>query len=613
MQADPDVTSFCNSAGELMRRDRSFFAALGGRCSVCLLTIFALIAPAPYTRAEGESKPEFRMQFGARTLMRDGVGLSSDIWLPRELGRYPSILIRTPYVKAGGDVASIVTPLAQFYVQHGYVVVVQDTRGRGDSDGQFNFFFSEGHDGYDTIEWIAAQPWSNGKVGMLGVSYLGVVQWLAAREHPPHLVCIAPTAAAGRWLDELPYQGGAFELEWAIQWINAVADRSNQGLNAGGLDMKAILSHRPLLTVDEKFGRRMPLYREFLQHDTLDRYWQRIQFTAADFKGLDVPALTTTGWFDAGQPGALFYWRNMRASSPAKDKQYLLLGPWTHLQTFAGGDRKLGGFEFSEDAIYDLKAMDLAFFDHFLKGSSPKFDFPRARIYVTGSNQWRDDPEYPPASARTRMLYFHSGGKANTLQGDGLLNWEPPWNERADHYTYDPDNPVVPAEGEEDPGKDERYIERRADVLVYTSEVLRKPVEVIGEVFVHLFAGSDARDTDFTARLLDVYPDGRALRLGPKEVGIVRARYRNSLEHTELLTPGKAEQYQIKLYDIGHMFLTGHRIRVEISSSYAPVFNANPNTGGPLATETESHPAKQTIFHDRLRASYIALPVMPSP
>jgi putative CocE/NonD family hydrolase len=578
-----------------------------------VLAIFVLIVPTSYALAKGEPNPAFRVQFGIRTPMRDGVELSSDIWLPSKSGRYPSILVRTPYVKAGGDVASLVTPLAQFYVQHGYVVVVQDTRGRGDSDGKFNFFFSEGHDGYDTIEWIAAQPWSNGKVGMLGVSYLGVVQWLAAREHPPHLVCIAPTAAAGRWLDELPYQGGAFELEWAIQWLNATADRSVQGLNASGLDLNAILKERPLLTVDEKFGRRMPLYREFLQHDTLDNYWKRIQFTAEDFRRLDIPALTTTGWFDAGQPGALFYWRNMRVNSPAKNNQYLLIGPWTHLQTFVGGDRKLGGFEFSEDSVYDLKGLQLAFFDHFLKSSAGSFDFPSARIYVTGSNQWHDAQDYPPPDARNRALYFHSTGKANGLRGDGLLTWKAPSREPADHYTYDPENPVIPAEGEEDPGKDERYIEKRDDVLIYTSEPLKDPVEVIGEVVVQLFAASDARDTDFTARLLDVYPDGPALRLGPREVGIIRARYRKSLEHTELLTPGKAEHYQIKLYDLGHTFLPGHKIRVEISSSYAPVFNPNPNTGNPLATDTQSRPARQTIFHDRMRASYISLPVVPNP
>jgi uncharacterized protein len=218
-------------------------------------------------------------------------------------------------------------------------------------------------------------------LGMMGVSYLGTVQWLAAREHPPpHLVCIAPTAAAGRYMDELPYQGGAFKLASSIQILNLVSGRSWQGPNADGLDLKEILKHRPLVGGDELFGRHMPLYRAFLQHDTMDDYWKRIQFTTEDFKNLDIPALTTTGWFDGDQPRALFYWRNMRAYSPAKDNQYLLIGPWTHIQAFVGNENKLGDFEFSDDSIYDLKTMHLAFFDHFLKGSTPKFDFPRARL-----------------------------------------------------------------------------------------------------------------------------------------------------------------------------------------------------------------------------------------
>jgi uncharacterized protein len=568
------------------------------------LLLVALAALIPSAAAQ------FRAQFGVRVPMRDGVNLSADVWLPKEQGRYPSLLVRTPYIKASGGLG--LPSLAQFYASHGYVFVLQDVRGRGDSDGQFDFFFNDAHDGYDTVEWMATQPWSNGKVGMLGVSYLGTVQWLAAREHPPHLVCIAPTAAAGRWLSEIPYQGGGFLLQWALHWLNGTSDRSQQGANAEGLDMKEILKHRPLMTMDEAFGRRMPIYRAMLEHNTMDDYWKRIQFVEDDFKKLDLPALTTTGWFDGDQPGALFYWRNMRGSSPAKDTQFLLAGPWTHVQTFMGGAKNLGGFEFSGDSIYDLKTMHLAFFDHFLKGSTEKFDFPRARVYVTGSNKWRDFDEYPPAAAQTRQLYLHSGGKANTLGGDGTLSWEAPKDEPADHYSYDPHEPVTSAEGEE-PGTDQRYIERRDDVLVYSTEALTQPVEVIGKIFVHLFAASDARDTDFTARLLDVFPDGRALQLGSQPASMIRARYRHGMDHTELLTPGKTEHYQIELFDIAHTFLPGHRVRVEISSSYTPMFNPNQNTGNPLATDTDWRVAKQTILHSGATGSYVELPVMPNP
>jgi len=561
-----------------------------------------------------DSPPTSRMLFAVRTAMRDGVNLVSDIWLPKEPGRYPALLVRLPYGRSNRDSTQPGSPsdfaaYGKFFVEHGYVLVVQDTRGRGDSEGQSSFFFSDGRDGYDTIEWIAKQPWSNGKVGMWGGSYLATVQWLAAREHPPHLLCIAPAAAAGRYFDEIPYQGGAFALSFAIGFHHFTSGHGNQ-VNTDGLDMNEIFRHRPLLTVDDAFGQRMPEYREFLEHDTLDEYWKRIQFTAADFKTIDIPSLTMTGWFDDDQPGALFYWRGMRAHSPAKDEQYLIAGPWTHAQVFVGGDRRLGAFEFSPDATYDPKALELAFFDYCLKGTAPKFDFPRARIYVTGSNRWRIEDEYPPRRAQVRALYFHSGGKANTLGGDGRLSWQAPKREPTDSYRYVPDDPVMPADNEE-PGTDQRYIERRDDVLVYTSDPLKGSVEVVGDVFVHLYAATDARDTDFTARLLDVEPQGRALQLGPVPVGIIRARYRNSREHTELLTPGKREHYRIELFDIAHAFLAGHRIRVEISSSYAPMFHPNPNTGNAIATDTDSKPANQTIFHEASASSYVALPTLP--
>jgi putative CocE/NonD family hydrolase len=571
----------------------------------CLALFLGLTGSAP----DGRAETKFRTQFGVKTPMRDGVKLDSDLWLPKEPGRYPALLVRTPYVKASGDLKT--SALAQFYTDHGYAFMIQDTRGRGDSEGEFHFFSDDGKDGYDTIEWMAQQPWSNGKVGMLGVSYLGTVQWLAAREHPPHLVCIAPTAPAGRYLDEVPYMGGAFMLNWAIGWINDTSGHTAQGANAADLDMNEILKHRPLLTVDEVYGRKMPLYREFVQHNMLDDYWKRIQFSEDDFKKLDIPALTTTGWFDGDQPGALFYWRNMRALSPSKDKQYLLAGPWTHGQTFLGGEKTLGEWEFSGEAIYDLKTLDLAFFDHFLKGSAPKFDAPRAHVYVTGINKWRDDEEYPPAVAQNRALYFHSGGQANTLHGDGTLSWEAARNEPTDHYTYFPEHPVPSDDNEDYGGIDHRHVERRDDVLVYTSDVMKAPLEIIGKVFVHVFAASDARDTDFTARLLDVYPDGRAILLGP-EPGMIRARFRNGHGREELLTPGKTEHYRIELFDMAHTFLPGHQIRVEVSSSYFPHFDPNLNTGNPFATDTESRPAKQTIFHDGSAGSYVELPVMPN-
>jgi putative CocE/NonD family hydrolase len=286
-----------------------------------------------------------------------------------------------------------------------------------------------------------------------------------------------------------------------------------------------------------------------------------------------------------------------------------MIGPWTHIQTFAGGSTRAGDVALSPQAIVDMKSVHLAFFDWCLKGTSPRFDAPRARIYVTGANAWRSDDAYPPASVVARKLYLTSGGRANSLLGDGRLTWDPPAASPPDRYTYDPKHPV-PGATEEVP-RDRRPIQRRDDVLVYTSDSLAEPLEIIGNVVVELVAASDALDTDFTAILSDVTPDGRSLQLGPR-IAIRRARYRNGFAREELLTPGKPETYRIELYDIAHRFQAGHRIRLEVSSSAAPTYNPNQNTGNPVATDTLWRVARQTLYHDRARPSSIILPVVPT-
>ncbi|HJU75819.1 MAG TPA: CocE/NonD family hydrolase [Gemmatimonadaceae bacterium] len=543
-----------------------------------------------------------RTQFGVTIPMRDGVKLAADIWLPESPGRYPVLLARTPYMKSGLGL----NQWARYFAAQGYVFVIQDTRGRGDSEGQFEFFFTDGKDGFDSIEWLAKQPFSNGRVGTLGLSYLGTVQWLAAREQPPALKCMAPTASGGRWFEELPYMGGAFAHAFALQWVNQTSGRTEQSPNGQTADWTKVLAHRPLLTADSVLGRVMPMYREWLSHSTYDAYWARLRFTARDFAGITIPTLTTTGWYDGDQPGALFYWRGVMANTTQRDRHFLVVGPWRHIETFRGGSLKVGDSEFSAESIIDNKAVHLAFFDWCLKQSSARYDAPRARIYVTGANVWRTHDSYPPASAAPRTLYLTSGGNANTSSGDGMLAWQsvdsPP-----DRFVFDPKKPVP--DDMDSWGVDRRPIQARRDVLVYTSEPLSEAVEVIGSVTVNLQAASDARDTDFTAALSDVLPDGRALALGPI-VGIKRARYRKGYDAEELLTRGKPESFRIELFDIAHSFERGHRIRLEISSSAAPLYNPNQNTGNPVATDTVWKVANQTIFHDRARASFLSLPVL---
>ncbi len=579
-------------------------------CTWVLICVSGLGVILPAGAAPVLAQDQVRSEFGVMAPMRDGVSLTADIWFPEQEGPHPAILVRTPYLRTATLGAFNFPSLGTYFASRGYVLIVQDVRGRGDSDGTFDFFFAEADDGYDTVEWVAEQPWSNGRVCMMGVSYLGTVQWLAARERPPHLVCIAPTAPGGIWFDEAPYNGGAFMMQFALGWANGVSGRISQD-NAAMVDWEKVLWHRPLLTMDEVMGRRMPMYRDWLENPTINDYWKRILFAPDDFRSMDLPALTVTGWFDGDQPGAMSYWDGMAAHSPARDQQYLVVGPWTHVQTFVGGALEVGEMKFSGESVLDNNAVHLAFFDRYLKGTAEGYDEPRAKVYVTGSNAWREFTAYPPPEARAQRMYLHSGGQANSLVGDGTLSWTAPSQESRDAYTYDPHNPVPSNIGGAAQAVDRRPIQRRDDVLVYTSDVLDAPIDVIGSVTVELHAATDARDTDFTAVISDVYPDGRVVSLGPT-IGVIRARYRNGYEQTELVTPGQVEKYEINLRDIGHTFLPGHRIRIDISSSAYPLYNPNQNTGNPVATDTEWNVAHQIIYHDRNHPSAIVLPVVPS-
>jgi uncharacterized protein len=558
-----------------------------------------------------KQKHTTKRMLDVRSPMRDGVALSSDIWLPDSAGRYPLILLRTPYLKVSPPPPALQYPkLAAFFAEKGYAVAVQDVRGRGDSEGEYDYYFQEAEDGYDAIEWMAAQPWCDGRVGMMGVSYLGAVQWFAASQKPPHLVCIAATASPGDFFNEIPYVGGAF-LQNRLWWSNFVAGRVPQ-TNIGDHEWADIFKHRPLLTADDAMGRKIPLYRQWLEHSTLDEYWKRLRLSGKEYKNIEIPALHVTGWFDSNQPGVMYHWLGMAQSSPAAGHQYLIVGPWDHAQTFFGGATKVGEMELSADSIIDVNQVHLDFFERYLKQTASHFNCPRARLYVTGRNAWQDFDAYPVRDATVSKLYLSSQGRANSMFGDGRLGANRGGEEPQDEYEFDPRNPVPL-----DPfnlggvyGVDRRALERRDDVLVYTGEVLKSPIDVIGPVYVELYAASDARDTDFTASILDVYPDGRAVVLGARVVGIVRARYRNSFEKTELLTPGEVAKYQIDLGHIAHAFMPGHRIRLEVSSSAAPMYNPNQNTGNPIATDTEWRTARQIVYHNAQYPSALILPVV---
>lgn len=541
-------------------------------------------------------KEAFRKLWNVRTPMRDGVELSSDVYFPPEGidgGPYPLILFRTPY----GNQGYVPVLYAKYLSDAGFIVALQDVRGRHDSDGEFYPFNFEGPDGYDSIEWFAEQEWCTGKVGMMGGSYVGWVQWIAARERPPHLTTVISTAAAGKWQEELPHNNGMTYLP-LLGWLNTVAGRLWN--DSGPVDWDTVYNTLPIRDIPKAIGRDMPVLHDWLDHLTLDDYWKSIRLTEDDFKGIDIPALHITGWYDGDQPGTLFFYDGMRAHSPAADKQHLLVGPWDHAGTRVPA-RRTGGVDFGEDAIVDVLAAHARWFGHYLRGDEQSPMDDKARYFATGSNVWRTGESWPPANTPT-PYFLGADGSLGSSTGDG-----------SDSYEYDPMDPVIvatdwnfyatPPQQYVPSPIDQRFIERRDDVLVYTSDEMAADLDVAGKPFVSLFASSDCPDTDWVVVLTDVSPEGASTLLCD---GKMRARFRESLEYEVLMTPGETYEFRFEMDAMTHTFKPGHRIRVDVTSSHFPIYARNLNTGGPSAEEFEPRVATNTIFH----SSSITLPVV---
>lgn len=557
--------------------------------------------------------------------MRDGTVLRADLYRPESEGPLPVVLARTPYNKQLADPAR---PWLRF-ASAGYAVVVQDCRGCCASDGEFVPFRDEPADGYDTIEWIAGQPWSTGKIGMFGTSYLGATQWLAASAAPPHLTTIVPTFTASDYHDGWIYQSGAFLLSFALGWALPFALRdisrrnlpahqaahARERLLAAMTDIDRTRAHRPLTDAAPfaEYG-LAGYYAEWLAHADDDAYWR--QWRISDLhERITVPVLSMTGWYDMFMAGTIGNYLGMRrngGSATARKNQRLVLGPWAHGKPLFGGnpDPQFDFGPFSAGSAIDVDGIALRWFDHWLRGiDNGVLDEAPAKVFTLGTNRWRDLSEWPPPS-HDLDLYLHSGGAANSSQGDGSLSTEPGGDETPDVFVYDPNRPVPTHGGRafmNDGARDQRLIEQRADVLVYSSAPLSEEIEVTGHVSLTLWAATSAADTDFTAKLVDVFPDGRVMNLADN---IIRARYRESLVRATPIAPGRAYEYRIDLSAISVVFAAGHQIGVEISSSNFPRFDANPNTGAPCAGESHAVSATQTIYHDGSHPSRITLPVI---
>jgi putative CocE/NonD family hydrolase len=566
------------------------------------------------------TSPHFQELLHVRVPMRDGVHLDTNVFHPSNGGRYPTVLLRTPYGKGTELPAGYIS-----FMDHGYAVVLQDVRGRYASEGNFDPLRQEGPDGYDTLNWIAEQPWSNGKVGMIGGSYLGIAQWRVALLDNPHLKAIFPVVSGSDdYFDRFYSPGGATKLGHRLLWFSL-------NLTPPGVarpKFNDFIFHLPLRTADQAATHRtLGLYQTVLNHPTYDSFWKNAS-VLGNIDRVRVPVFAVGGWYDNFVESDLNAFAALhRLAGKLDDQHRIMIGPWAHNMSIP-----FAGINLGLDSSAPIRAYQIEWFDHWLKGLpenaarySPEVwhnvraevDEAPVHIFVMGVNRWRDEQEWPLARTHYTPLYLASDGHANSLNGDGELQWTPVRKKaKPDLFAYDPRSPVQTRGGAVccDPKIfpwgpiDQRPIEQRNDVLVYTSTPLKDNVEVTGPIQMVLYASTSAPDTDFTAKLLDVFPNGEARNLTD---GILRIRYRQGLEKARLARPGEIYPLTIDAGVTSNVFLKGHSIRVEISSSNFPRFDRNPNTGRALADETVLKTAHQTIYHSALLPSHLLLPVIP--
>jgi putative CocE/NonD family hydrolase len=640
-----------------------------GRLNACPTSLaLLLLSTCAALVAQSAAPYETAAMRNVMVLARDGVKLATDVYLPARngavaTGRFPAIVDRTPYSK--DMVGSI---LVDYYVSRGYAVVVQDVRGRYQSEGRWRPLRDDGADGADLLRWIGEQPWSSGKVGTMGTSYEGATQHALAIANAPNLAAMVPVDAmsdCGRYGIR---HNGAFELRW-FNWVFTLGNATGTRAGATGLSEAptgreaaeraastpaAAKTLEELGTMVREYVRALPLrpgttplklapdyeswLAEAMRHGDNDSFWTDMGSSVVDHiaEYKDVPVYHVTGWYDSWgtQVANLNY---IALAKAKKSPQRLIIGPWTH----GGQGQSFSGIaEFGPAAAIDLKELRLHWYDRWLKGIQNGVDSePPVRIFVMGSGEphktaegrlfvgggWRDEREWPLARAVETPYYLHA---------DGTLASEPPGDSRPTSYQFDPRNPVPTIGGNVSSegvlmmrgAQDQRCrpdywlchdslpLSARSDVLVFQTLPLDRDIEVTGRLVVRLWGSSDGPDTDFTAKLIDVYPPSRDYPAGVDlnvADSIVRARYRESLIGPKMLVPGEPQEFTIEMYPTSLVFRRGHRIRVDISSSNFPRFDVNPNTGEPLGEQRRWRAAENTIYHDRGRPSRIILPVIP--
>jgi putative CocE/NonD family hydrolase len=586
--------------------------------NLCLLALAVTLLPCIPVR--GQTAADIVLERNVAMQTRDGVTLRADIYRPAGDGPFFVLLTRTPYNKDNTAV------FARKAVARGYMVVTQDVRGRFTSEGEWYTFKHEINDGYDAVEWAAALPHSNGKVGMFSGSYVGATQLLAAISHPPHLAGICPIVTASNYHENWTYQGGAFEQWFNESWTSSLAqDTFNRQVaeakNALVGSKVLPLKHYPLFNLElgpgsAGFTRSLaPYFLDWLDHPTYDSYWKQWSIEE-NYGNINVPALTIAAWYDIFMGGSLRNYMGMKAGAgteAARKGQQLVVTLGGH----SGWGRTIGAVDFGPDAPFSENDITLDWYDYLFLGKQNQFASGKpVKIFVMGENKWRDEEAWPLVRAKQTRYYLHSAGKANSATGDGALSIATAATEAADKFIYNPANPVPTLGGplccdaiHLAPGpRDQKEVESRPDVLVYSTPPLDSDVEVTGPVTLDLFAKSSAVDTDFTAKLVDVWPNGFAQNLTE---GILRASYRESTTEARPIVPGKVYEYKIDMWSTSDVFLKGHQIRLEVSSSNFPRFDRNLNTGKSASTSATFVSATNTILHDAAHPSALILPVVP--
>ncbi len=559
--------------------------------------------------------------------MRDGVTLRADVYRPDDSAKHPAIVVRTPYNKLMSGNNDFFSPVAAAFA--GYAFVIQDLRGRFASEGSWLLGGSEGPDGYDTIEGVAAEKWCDGNVGMSGGSYLGRNQWQAAIENPPHLKAIAPDIIGSGPISESRL-AGPIDFESGISWFVAMAvdvlermrregkdvTKAQEMLDRARFDLSEVYNYLPVKDVPHfKFEGLTGAFRRITEalppdcRTEADLWWPYAKVTVPCFQG--------GGWYDLATGSMFANFLNMRekgGSKVAREGQYIICGPWVHgarLPAYAGA------LHFGPTASAVATFMNerrIAFYDKYLRGIEGQRQNPAIRYFCMGVNRWRNAETWPLQGTDWQRFFLHSRGHAQTAACDGLLSRDTPATEAADIYVCDPRFPVPTVggrlldSGTLVPGPLEQgVVEKRSDVLCYTTPELKQDTEVTGPLKLHLFASTSTRDTDFVAKLIDVYPDGSAYNVAE---GWIRAKYRKGVLHPEFVNPGQAHEYVIDLAHTSIVFRQGHHIRIDVTSSNFPRIDRNMNTGNPFGEDAVGIPAVQTIFHESEQASYIDLPVI---